>query len=288
MDDQTQHPSPDPSASQTWLRHSMPPASPTNSSETAQGRAAFPRPHLDETQQANISRPLQPPARQLSPSLPQPILFSDVEVDVLEELPVVPQRPQRLRRTRRFLRSRAGRIIIPLLALLIGIAVGLSSLIWYGLSGQGALVIVPPSARGNLIIEADKDLVTQIVRNDITHAGLPGQAENISVDLKHGDLLVVQGDDVYSVFGLSISRHFTVNVQPYVKSCILQVRVISANLGGIPVTTFVQSFQGNINQELGKKPAGLPGGFAYCTVGVRTEPGGMFVTYQAIPLTATP
>lgn len=219
--------------------------------------------------------------------MPQPILFSNVEIAILEEQPASLQRPLRLRRTRRFLRSRAGRITIPLLALLIGLIAGFSALIWYGLSGQGAIVIVPPSARGNLIIEADKDLITQIVRNDITHAGLPGKVENVRVDLKHGALLIVQGDDVYSVLGLTISRHFTVNVQPYVKACVLQVRVLSADLGGIPVTTFVQSFQGSINQELGQKPAGLPGGFAYCTVGVRTEPGGMFVTYQAIPLTPT-
>jgi hypothetical protein len=227
------------------------------------------------------------PTRQLP--LPQPILFSDVaniEIEVLEET-VMPTRPQRLRRTRRWLRSRPGRVVVPLLALLIGLAVGLGSVIWYGLSGEGPIVIVPVS-QGNLIIEANTSFVTQLVRNDVTNAGLPGQVKNVTVTLYHGDKLVVQGDDTYSVLGLGFTRHFTVDVQPYVQSCILQVRVTHADLGGIPVTTFVQSFQSKINQQLAQKPAGLPGSFAYCTVGVRTEPVGMFITYQAVPVTATP
>lgn len=280
MDDQTQHPFSDPSASQSQSRRQVPPALPADQSELQQKSQLLP----NQAQRASTAQPR--PTRQLPPPGPQPILFSEIEVELLEERP---PRPQRLWRTRRFLRSRAGRIIIPVLALLIGIAAGLSSLIWYGLSGEGPLVIVPPAAtRGNLIIEADKDFVTQLVRSDLAGAGLPGKVENIKVTLQRGAQMVVEGDDVYSVFGVSVSRHFTVTVQPYVRSCILQIRVLSANLGGIPVTTFVQSFQGNVNRQLARKPTGLPEGFVYCTVGVRTEPGGMFVTYQAVPVTPTP
>jgi hypothetical protein len=237
-------------------------------------------------QQESASQAMPRPTSQLSTSLPQPILFAEGEIDILEEH--VLTRPRRLRRTRRWLRSRAGRIVVPLLALLIGLSIGLSSILWYGLSGAGPLVLVPATAQGNLIIEADKDFVKQLVRNDIATAGLPGQVENVSVDLDHGAKMVIQGDDVYSVLGVNISRHFTVDVQPYVQTCVLQMRVTSANLGGIPVTSFVQSFEGKVNQQLAEKPSGLPGGFNYCTVGVRTEPGGMFITYKAIPVTATP
>ena len=283
MDDQTQHPFSDPSASQSQFRRQVPPAPPPDQSALHQRAASQLSPN--QSQQVNISPPLSHPTRQPPPG-PQPILFSEVEVELLEGRP---PRTQRLRRTRRFLRSRAGRIVVPLLALLIGVAIGLSSIIWYGLSGQGPIVIVPPAAtRGNLTIEADKDFVTQLVRNDLADAGLPGKVENIKVTLQRGAQMVVEGDDTYSVFGVSVSRHFTVTVQPYVQACILQVRVLSANLGGIPVTTFVQSFQGNVNRQLAQKPTGLPEGFAYCTVGVRTEPGGMFVTYQAVPVSPTP
>lgn len=237
------------------------------------------------------SRPTrQSPKAQPVPQ-PQPLLFTgisdgDVEIEIIEEVPapLPPARKQRLRRTRRWLRSRTGRIVVPLVALVLGLAVGLSSVIWYGLSGEGPLVIVPPAAQGNLVIDANKDFVTQLVRNDITGAGLPGHVQNVTVTLVHGAKMVIQGDDVYPVMFLTITKHFTVDVQPYVQSCVLQIRVTHADLSGIPVTTFVQSFQSKVNQELAKKPAGLPGGFAYCTVGVRTEPGGMFITYQAVPV----
>ncbi len=281
MDDQTQHPFSDPSASQSQSRRQVPPALSPDQAGLQQKSQLLP----NQVQRANSAQSQPRPTRQLPPPGPQPILFSEVEIELLEEKP---PRPPRLWRTRRFLRSRAGRIILPVLALLIGIAVGLSSLIWYGLSGEGPLVIVPPAARGNLVIEADKDFVTQLVRADLAEAGLPGKVENIKVTLQRGAQMIVEGDDLYSVFGVGVARHFTVTVQPYVRSCILQVRVLSANLGGIPVTTFVQSFQGNVNRQLAKKPTGLPEGFAYCTVGVRTEPGGMFVTYQAVPVTPTP
>jgi len=283
MDDQTQHPFSDPSASQSQLRPQVPPAlSPGQSAPHQKAASQF---SPNQAQQVNISPPLSRPTHQLPPG-PQPILFSEVEVELLEGRS---PRPQRLRRTRRFLRSRAGRIVVPLLALVIGLVVGLSSIIWYGLSGQGPIVIVPPAATtGNLTIEADKDFVTQLVRNDLADAGLPGKVENINVTLQRGAQMVVEGDDTYSVFGVNVSRHFTVSVEPYVRACILQIRVLSANLGGIPVTTFVQSFQGNVNRQLAIKPTGLPEGFAYCTIGVRTEPGGMFVSYQAVPVSPTP
>jgi hypothetical protein len=230
------------------------------------------------------------PTRQLTRPqqiLPQPILFSDPEDEMLleEQILLSPVRRQRLRRTRRWLRSRSGRVVIPLLALLIGLAAGLASVIWYGLSGEGPLVTVVPAAQGNLIVDANKDFVSQIVRNNLVNSGLPGHVQNITVTLKHGDQMIIQGDDVYPVLFTSITRHFTVDVQPYVQACVLQVRITHADLAGIPVTTFVQSFQSKINQQLAKKPVGMPSGFTYCAVGVSTEPGGMYITYQATPVT---
>lgn len=244
---------------------------------------------LAEQIQAAATKPLSRPTRQQSKPQsqpPQPILFADRESDVLVTAPIgqAPARRQRLRRTRRWLRSRSGRVVIPLLTLLIGLAAGLTSVVWYGLSGEGALVAVVPAAHGNLIVDANKDFVGQLVRTNLLGAGLPGKVQNIKVDLKHGAMIVVQGDDVYPMLFTSITKHFTVDVQPYVHTCVLQVRITHADLSGIPVTTFVQTFQNKINQQLGKKPAGLPNGFVYCTVGVSTEPGGMYITYQATPV----
>jgi hypothetical protein len=215
--------------------------------------------------------------------LPQPILFLDRDGDVLLEEEIVPRR-QRFRRTRRWLRSRTGRVVIPLLTLLLGVAIGLTSIIWYGLSGEGPLVTVVP-AQGNLVVDANKDFVSQLVRDNLANAGIPGHIQNVTVTLKHGALIVIQGEDVYPVLFTSITRPFTVDIQPYTQACILQVRITHADFSGIPVTTFAQSFQNEINQQLGEKPTGLPDGFTYCTVGVSTEPGGMYITYQATPIT---
>jgi len=291
--DQTSPTSADPSATQIQTKRQT-----RNSAKSKQPKSAAqsPAPSTSLAQplknEASLEATQPRPAARQSPEaaqkpnsnstrqVPQPILFSEV-LDV-EEVQV-PTRSRRLNR------ARLWRIGVPLLTFLLGLAIGLTSLLWYGLSATGPLVIVPPSAaQGDLIIEADKSFVTQLVRNDLSTAGLPGKVENVSVDLDRGAKMVIKGDDLYSVFGVNVSRHFTITVQPYVQHCVLQMRVLSADLGGISVTGFAQSFQGKINQELAVKPSGLPGGFTYCTIGVRTEPGGMFITYRASAVTPTP
>lgn len=191
--------------------------------------------------------------------------------------PTAVPRPQR--------RSRVKTILLWLLVWLFGVAVGLSALLWYGLSAAGPLVIVPQSGQGNVIVEANAAFVTQLVQQAIAKAGLPGNVQNVQVELEHDTELIITGDDVNTFLGVPISRHFTVNMQPYVQSCMLQMRITHADFGGLPVTSFVQAFEGQINAQLTQKPGGLPSGFTYCTVGVRTEPGGFFVTYQVVPVT---
>lgn len=256
--DSTEQPSSDPSATRTRLGPQTAPSSLSGQPEPTQQEALLSRSLSDEAPYAN------------APLLP------DVEVDILEVVPALP-------RPRRF-RSCVGRVVVMLLTLLLGVAIGLGAIFWYGLSGEGPVTIIPPSARGSLVAEVDKSFLTQLVRNNVASSGLPGQVENVNVDLETGAMIVVTGGDVYSVLGLSVTRHFTVDVQPYVQSCVMQVRITHADLGGLPVTTFVQMFQGNVNQQLARKPVGLPSGFTYCTVGVRTEPGGLFVTYLATPV----
>ena len=215
---------------------------------------------------------------------PQAIRFPEVDVEILEEVEFIPTtRLQHFPKTRRWLRSRTGRILLPLITLLIGLIVGIGSVFWYGWSGEGPIVIVPNSNQGNFIVEVSKDLITPLVRANIVKAGLPGQVENVNVTLAQGNALTIQGDDVYSVPLVgSLSRHFTVDVQPYTDSCALKVRVTHADLNGIPITGFAQSFESNIDQQLAQKPSNLPSGFTYCAIGVRTEPANMFVTYQGV------
>ena len=195
-----------------------------------------------------------------------------------------PPRKPRLDRVRSWLRSRTGRIVVPVAALVFGIAIGIASLLFYGLSGEGTVLIVPAPGKGDLIIEADKAFLTHIIDMNLRSAGMPGNISNVAVDLALGDQMTIGGDDGFSLLGIGVSKHFTIVVQPYVSSCVLQIHVLHADVSSIPVTGFVQSFESHINQQLQEKPSGLPKGFQYCTTGVRTTPAGMFVTYSAIPI----
>jgi hypothetical protein len=201
-----------------------------------------------------------------------------------QQQPQTTPRSLRFARVREWLRRRTGRVVIPLVALLVGIVIGIAAIFLYGLTGDGQIVIVPSSVKGNIVVEADKEFLTQLVTKNLRDSGMPGQIENVTVDLSQGDQITVNGDDGFSVLGIGVARHFTFVVQPYVSSCVLQIHVLHADFSSIPVTGFAQVFESNINQQLQQKPQGLPNGFQYCTTGVRTESGGMFVTYLATPV----
>ena len=198
--------------------------------------------------------------------------------------PQTPPRKPRFTRVRGWLRSRTGRVVIPLAALCVGIGLGIVAIVLYGLSGEGQIVIAPSSGRGNIVVEADKAFLAQLVTNNLRDSGMPGQIENVQVNLANGDQMTVNGDDGFSVLGVGLTRHYTFVVQPYVSSCFLQVHVVHADFSNVPVTGFAHIFESHITQQLQMKPEGLPIGFHYCTTGVRTEPSGMFVTYTATPV----
>lgn len=194
-----------------------------------------------------------------------------------------PPRRQRFARVRGWLRSRAGRIVVPIVAFILGIAFGIAVLLFIGLSGEGQLLIVP-SGKGDIIVEANRAFLTHLIAKNLSQAGLPGTIQNVGVDLALGDQLTISGDDAFSLLGIGVSRHFELVVQPYISSCVVQIHVFHADLGGIPVTGFAPAFESQVNKQLSQKPTGLPKGFKYCATGVRTEPAGMFVTYSATPL----
>lgn len=186
-------------------------------------------------------------------------------------------------RVREWLRSRTGRVVIPLVTLLLGIALGITALFLYGGSGVGSIIVVPASARGDIIVEADRVYVTQLVRKNLNRSGMPGQIQNVNVNMTQGSQMMVSGEDEFSIFGVQVIRPFTFIVQLYANSCVLEMHIVHADFSNIPVTRFTQSFESQINQQLEKQPEGLPSGFQYCATGVRTEPAGMFITYKAIP-----
>jgi hypothetical protein len=189
----------------------------------------------------------------------------------------------RFARIRGWLRSRTGRVLIPLITLLVGIVLGITALFLFGESRVGPRLVVPLSSSGDIIIEADSTFINQLVRKNLVSSGMPGKIQNVHANLTQGSQMMVSGEDEFSIFGVQVVRPFTFIVQLYVNSCVLKVHIVHADFSNIPVTRFARSFENQINQQLQKKPQGLPGGFQYCTTGVRTETAGMFVTYKAIP-----
>lgn len=185
-------------------------------------------------------------------------------------------------RVRGWLRSRTGRVLLPLLTLLVGIVLGVAGIFLFGGPGARPTNVIPANIKGDIIIEADRSFITQMVTKNLASSGLPGQIKNVNVTLTQGSQMIVNGEDVFSILGIQVTRPFTVTLQFYVVSCYLETHILRADVGNVPVTSFAHSFENQINQQLAIKPEGLPSGFQYCTTGVRTEPGGVFITYSAI------
>ena len=190
----------------------------------------------------------------------------------------------RFARVRGWLRSRTGRVLIPLITLLMGILLGITALFLFGESGAGPIIVEPASSRGNIIVEADRSFITQLVTKNLVSSGMPGRIQSVNVNLTQSGQMNVSGEDEFNILGIQVIRPFTFTVQIYVSSCVLKIHIVNANFSNIPVTGFAQSFESQINQQLQKKPEGLPNGFQYCTTGVRTEPAGMFVMFIATPV----
>lgn len=197
---------------------------------------------------------------------------------------IEPPRKPRFVRIRRWLRSRAGRIVIPLVALFLGIVIGAGSLFLYGISGDGRAFPVPGPGKTDISVVVDKAFITSLVSMNLRQSGLPGTVKNVQVSLARGDQMTINADDAFNIVGIGFTKHFTVIVQPYIKQCTVQIHVTHADLSSIPVTGFVSAFESNINEQLQQKPTGLPQGFQYCTTSVSTQPAGMLLTYSATPV----
>ena len=184
------------------------------------------------------------------------------------------------------LQERSGRVALAVGMLLMGMVLGVGIALLYAfvISGDSPRLVTTPARKGNLIIQADRSFLTHLVEKNLRTSGLPGNIKNVQVTLVSGDRMTINGDDEFLLLGIGVTRQFTIEVQPYANACQLHIHVLHADLADIPVTVFTRAFEYQINQELQMKPTGLPSGFTYCTVGVRTEPEGMFVMYAATPV----
>jgi len=177
-----------------------------------------------------------------------------------------------------------------ILGFLLGVVVSVIALMLVVVSaGSDRPALVTPQSSGNdaIVVQLKKTYLSQIIQKNIKtmpDAGVPGQITNIQITMVHGSTITLSGEDQFSVLGFSITKPFTLTLQPVVSSCKVGVHVLHADLQGIPVTNFVVSVESQINQQLQQMNlADLPSGFTYCASGVRTEPDAMIVSYSATP-----
>ncbi|MDQ6660855.1 MAG: hypothetical protein M3Z24_07810 [Chloroflexota bacterium] len=178
-------------------------------------------------------------------------------------------------------RGRIGRGLLGLLLFLLGLGLGVGGTLLYALliAANGQALITPaPSHGGDIVLQVDAGYIAHLVQEDMQSAGLPGTIKNVGVKLASGDQMTITGDDDLGLLGV---KHFTLVIQPIISNCQVQIHVLHADLGGIPVTGFVGLFESQVNQQLQLKTDGLPKGFTYCMVAVRTDPKGLFITMSA-------
>jgi hypothetical protein len=188
-------------------------------------------------------------------------------------------------------RSRAGRVVIPIITLLLGIMLGVLGLLLYtsSIGTEGQVLVTPlPPPDGDIISQISPTYMARVVQKDLPNSGLPGIVENVRVQLADSDLIhsvqvTITGDDKIGVLGFEMIRHMTVVEQLFVQNCQIQVNVLHADLGWIPVTGFVTAFEGQIDQQLQLKTSDLPSGFTYCVTAVSSKSDGVFVTISATP-----
>jgi hypothetical protein len=213
-------------------------------------------------------------SEEITKRLPEPVPSAPLQSS-LDRNPIYPQGPRR----------RLGRrwpFVLALLTLVLGFILGVvASLIFVlGHSAHTAPPVTTSTQSGNILVQAQPALLTLITEKSLPSAGIPGTFTNIHFQLANGDRMTMTGEYTYTIFGIGLTQPFTMQMQPYIHACQLQVHVTSVDIAGISITSFVTAFVGKINQELKLPSSGLPDGLTYCMSGVHTETSGLYVTVK--------
>jgi hypothetical protein len=179
-------------------------------------------------------------------------------------------------------RPRLWPYALALVTLLVGFILGLAASLLFVLahSAQTSPVISSPTQTGNVLVQANPALLTLITEKSLPSAGIPGSFTGIHFQLANGDRMTMTGLYTYSIFGIGLTQPFTMQMQPYIHSCQLQINVTSVSIAGISITSFVTAFESKINQELKLPRSGLPDGLTYCMTSVKTETSGLYVNVK--------
>jgi hypothetical protein len=80
-------------------------------------------------------------------------------------------------------RSRAGRVVIPIITLLLGIVIGVLGLLLYASSisteGQVLVTLLPPPG-GDITSQVSPAYMARVVQNDLPNSGLPDTGECVA------------------------------------------------------------------------------------------------------------
>jgi hypothetical protein len=105
------------------------------------------------------------------------------------------------------------------------------------------------------------------------------------VQFDQGDQITITGSYQYSVLSVSLTQNITIVLQPYVDSCSLQMHILSANYGSIPITSFVSIFESKMNSKLQQVVPStvLNGSYSVCISDVHTQTGNIILDITLTP-----
>jgi hypothetical protein len=191
----------------------------------------------------------------------------------------------------RVARPRAGccSFLMLLAGLLAGLLVGALGTFLFISSAHDASAPTSQSVPGQttaIVIQLTPTYLSQVITKEISSASIPGNLTNIQVTMAPNTPITISGNEQVNVLGFAVTRPVTVQLQPVVRACQIQIGITHADFSGISVTSFVSPLEQQINQQLSSKQSGslFSKGFVYCATDVHTETNGIFVTYSARPL----
>ncbi len=186
---------------------------------------------------------------------------------------------------------RSGRVALALLMLLLGIVLGIVGSLLFAVLTSGKAAPLPQVSAtptpGNVTIHADAALLAPLMEMSLQDAGLPGKITNVQLKFAEGQDMTITGNYIMSVLNKPLALPLNVELQPYPQQCRIAVHVLQANVSNIPMTSFVSSFENELNKQLLPLQNNLPVNVEYCVVGIHTDTTGLGATFELV-LPSTP